>query len=111
MSQPAKLPPVGEGGPFQIGGDLWPGLAKLTEEAGELLQVVGKIMAYPEQNDHPDGTVDMRRRLIEEIGDVAACLAFVIDANNLEQEAIGARSDYKVERFVHWHNKIREGTA
>lgn len=111
MTQPAKLPPVGEGGPFQIGGDLWPGLAKLTEECGELLQIVGKIMAYPEQNDHPDGTTDMRKRLLEELGDVSACISFVTSANDLSYSELVDRIEYKIERFAHWHTTIKGANA
>lgn len=108
--EPAKLPPVGEGGPFQIGGELWPGLAKLVEECGELLQVAAKIMAYPDRNDHPDGTPDLRGRLIEELGDVRACIIFLSQQNDLDKGAIHVRADYKLERFNHWHTSIRIGS-
>jgi hypothetical protein len=31
--------------PFAIGSDAWPGTSKLLEEQGELVQVLGKLMA------------------------------------------------------------------
>lgn len=108
MTEPAKLPPVGEGGPFQIGGELWPGLAKLVEECGELLQMVGKIMAYPEQDDHPDGTTSMRQRLVQELGDVRACMIFLAEENGINKADIHTRADYKLERFRHWHEILRD---
>lgn len=33
-----------ESGDFSIGGTLWPGLSKLIEECGEVLQVGGKLI-------------------------------------------------------------------
>ena len=32
-------------GPYSIGSDVWPGLSKLAEESGEVVQVIGKIVA------------------------------------------------------------------
>lgn len=100
------LPPVGEGGPFQIGGERWPGLAKLAEESGELLQVVGKILAYPDVKDHPDGTKDLRLRLETELADLIAATAFLIDVNNLDYLYINRRIRDKQDRFNHWHETI-----
>lgn len=100
--------PVGEGEPrFGIGSPSWPGLAKVAEECGELLQVIGKIIAYPDRVDHPDGTADLRARLIEEMADVSATIQFAMEANYLSASDWLTRSEYKLERFRYWHHEIR----
>lgn len=97
--------------PLAIGSDDWPGLAKLAEEAGELQQVVGKIMAFPYLPPgalHPDGT-DLKARLEEEIGDVMGILSYIAGhpLNNLDLERVDARSQQKFERFMRWDREER----
>lgn len=53
------------------------GLAKLIEESGELHQVIGKILAYPDTEDHPDQKGNLNVRLIEELADAVAASLFV----------------------------------
>jgi NTP pyrophosphatase (non-canonical NTP hydrolase) len=87
------------------------GLAKLTEESGELQQVIGKMLQYPElQTDvgnniikpyHPDGT-HLRTRLEEEMGDVFAAMVFVIRKLQLDQQTIETHSEYKLALFIKW---------
>jgi hypothetical protein len=86
--------------PFAIGSAVWPGGAKLAEEAGELVQVLGKLLAYP-YDPHPDGS-DLRERLIEELGDVQAAIAFFATVNGLRRE-VDARASKKLDRFHGWH--------
>ena len=84
------------------------GLAKLTEECGELLQVAGKMVQYPElqllEENHPDGT-NLRDRAIEEMGDVLAAVSFVARKLNLNQSAILRRRDDKLGLFEKWDNE------
>jgi len=84
------------------------GLSKLTEESGELLQIVGKLLQYPKlqltTDDrllHPDGT-NLRHRLQEEMADVIAALEFVANKLELDTEAIDKRACRKVELFRQW---------
>lgn len=49
--------------------------AKLVEELGELLQLIGKLQAFPD-NIHPDGKGDLRYRLLDEIADIYAALRY-----------------------------------
>lgn len=91
---------------FSIGAQRWPGLAKLAEECGELTQVIGKIVAYPD-GPHPDGT-DLVERLRKEMGDVTAALGYVEDANVLDKDkAITDRVRAKLARFWRWHERER----
>jgi NTP pyrophosphatase (non-canonical NTP hydrolase) len=92
---------VGSVPPYAIGSETWPGLAKLAEECGELLQVIGKVMAYP-GGEHPDGT-DIVARLHDELGDVIAAADYVIGANEISGPAVQRRAAAKLSRFDRWH--------
>jgi len=91
---------------FAIGSPVWPGLSKLAEEAGETLQVIGKLMGTGGDVAHWDGS-NLRERLVEEIADLLAACAFVISENDLDDEAIRERSSKKLQQFLIWHE---EGT-
>lgn len=87
---------------FSIGGFPWPGLSKIVEEIGELLQVAGKLIATGGSIAHWDGT-DLRARLLEELADVLAACQFFIEANELDADALRARTAVKLARFRRWH--------
>lgn len=78
------------------------GLAKLTEEIGELGQVVGKRLAYYTTNEHPDGGEPLDDRMVKEMGDVIAAIAFVTKKFGLSAEAIERRADKKLALFELW---------
>lgn len=87
------------------------GLAKLSEEAGEALQIAGKLIQYPElQTDrsplarHPDGS-QLRTRLEEELGDVLAAVSFVMNKLQLDFTAIDQRMKAKLALFNQWDNE------
>lgn len=82
----------------------WKGLAKLIEECGELQQVAGKSLLYPD-TAHPDGKGFVRDRFIEELADVSAAIAYFIAYNNLPLDKIQDRTCMKIERFVDWTNQ------
>ncbi|WP_238007222.1 MazG nucleotide pyrophosphohydrolase domain-containing protein [Dactylosporangium sp. AC04546] len=87
--------------PYAIGSEQWPGLAKMAEEAGELTQVVGKLIAAGGADRHYDGS-DLRRRLADECGDVLAAVRFFAEANGLTEE-VEARAAAKTDTFRRWH--------
>lgn len=95
--------------PLSIGSGTWPGIAKLTEESGELLQVLGKLAAYPSVLEpHPDGT-DLIARLHDELGDVLAAIDFVIGANpEINAASVQRRAAVKLARFEGWHQEARD---
>ena len=86
---------------FAFGDKEWPGVAKLNEESGELVQVIGKLMMTHDYWDN----VDLRQRLIEEMADQAAAIGFVsnhaLTADELR--AFEARMQRKRALFEQWH--------
>lgn len=90
-------------GDFSIGSKVWPGTSKLLEEQGELIQVLGKLMATGGSTKHWSG--DLRKMLIEEMGDVLAAIAF-FRAENLtfeETSSVADRTEQKLALFQKWH--------
>lgn len=79
----------------------WKGIWKLIEEAGEVIQVAGKLGPFP-NGAHPDGKGDMVERLEDEMGDLAAALQYVAEENNLSAERITARAMKKLAQFREW---------
>jgi hypothetical protein len=93
-------------GDFSIGSQVWPGVSKLIEEMGELQQVLGKLVGAEGETEtkHWDGT-HLRARLVEEIADVRAALAFFQVKNLTERDIMDAdrRCQKKFEIFMEWH--------
>ena len=91
-------------GDFSIGSRVWPGLSKLIEEAGEVLQVAGKLIAIRGAEEHYDGS-NLRRRIEDEIADLDAAVRFFIEANGLDAPAIAERSDRKLQISRSWQTE------
>ncbi len=91
---------------FAFGDKEWPGLAKLNEESGELIQVIGKLMMTHGERAHWEGT-DLRRRLIEEMADLAAAIGFVTAhvLTSQEGQVLTARMMEKRAMFEEWHEE------
>lgn len=84
------------------------GLAKLTEECGELIQVASKKMARMDSDDHWDGAGSLKRRLEEEIADVHAILYVVMKNFDLNEQFILRRAVDKQELFFKWDTISKE---
>ena len=78
------------------------GLAKLSEELGELQQVVGKMLAYG-TGGHPDGTVSLLARFEEEAADVTAAMTLVAQLHFADCERVRVRAAKKLDQFQKWH--------
>jgi NTP pyrophosphatase (non-canonical NTP hydrolase) len=94
-------------GEFSIGGKVWPGASKLIEEMGELQQVLGKLIGSHGEIDHYDGT-DLEKRLVDEIADVLAAIAFFRRQNlsaNGPAQSIESRFGKKLALFEKWHEQ------
>jgi hypothetical protein len=90
--------------PFTIGSDVWPGLAKITEECAELIKVIAKLQANGGDTSYFDGT-DLLVGLLDEMADVQASIEFAIRYNEvLNMNVIRARTEQKIRLFETWHN-------
>ena len=96
-------------GPYSIGSDRWPGLAKMAEECAEAIQVAMKIVAANGESAYWDGS-DLRQRLEDEIADVCAAVDFLILANGLDQDRIRQRAGGKLALFQGWHREHGDGS-
>lgn len=90
---------------FSIGAKRWPGVSKLIEEAGELLQLLGKFMQTPD-GDHWDNSLyplSLKERLQNEMADLAAAIEFVIRHGEFDVAALSKRKGEKLAKFELWH--------
>lgn len=85
------------------------GVAKLSEEVGELQielgrlqQTLAKKLAYFHTDEHPDGAGPLSERLENEMGDVCGAIAFVVDRLGLNAERIDQRMAAKKALFMRW---------
>lgn len=90
-------------GPFAIGQKEWPGIAKLIEECGEVIQICGKLIATGGRTDHWSG-LDLREELEDEMADVRAAIEFVMAYSNLDVRRIQDRAKMKYHLFEKWHD-------
>lgn len=87
-------------------------LAILSEECGEVVQIVGKILRHGLSSYHPskpDG-LDNRRMLEKELGDVRAATALLNEHYVLNEDAIRRHRDEKMRllpRYLH-HTAVPE---
>lgn len=90
---------------FEIGAQKWPGLSKLVEECGEVLQVVGKIIATRGDTKHWDGGPPLDERLLDEMADLMAAIQFVSTHNFTRSQVfeLHKRATVKFDRFMRWH--------
>jgi NTP pyrophosphatase (non-canonical NTP hydrolase) len=94
-------------GPFAFGAPEWSGLAKLSEELGELQTVIGKLMATGGSREHWQG--DLVPRLEEELADVVGAASHVMAyCPHLGVQRIEARTDVKIGLFEKWHDEGKD---
>lgn len=100
-------------GPYGIGSETWPGLAKLLEECGEVIQVLSKLLAkgnldhvWTEVDGTPRGWGDLTDPLHEELGDLRAAMNFFIASNEeVDVDRVFERADEKFVTFQRWHKE------
>jgi hypothetical protein len=85
-----------------IGARDLPGVGKLAEEAGEISQVVGKLIATDGQPEHWDGS-DLHSRLVDEAGDMLAAIRYFGWANEVSAD-VERRAAIKFALFQQWHH-------
>lgn len=87
---------------FAIGSTVRPGMSKIIEEAGELLQVLGKLIATGGEAHHwAAGDLDKKQH--QEVADLYAALDFYVEQNAMDHKRIDRRRATKLKRFRQWH--------
>lgn len=79
-------------------------LALLSEELGETIQAVGKILRHGYENTHPDGGPTNRQSLERELGDVYAAVTLMWLRDDISTVAIQVHKANKldnVEQYLH----------
>ena len=87
---------------FAFGDVEWPGISKLAEECGEVVQVVGKLIQTRGKLKHWN-VPDLKVALEDEIADVMAASTFVINVCGLNAQRISVRASEKLALFKRWH--------
>jgi NTP pyrophosphatase (non-canonical NTP hydrolase) len=90
---------------FGMGSDIWPGLGKLIEECGEVVQIAGKLIETGGSVVHWEGP-PLDDRLADELGDLLAAIYFVIDhCLQHKIDHIDKRRMAKYNQFVEWRKE------
>ena len=88
-------------------------LACLSEEAGEIVQIVAKALRHGLGSCHPDGGETNRENINKEVGDLLAIVSIAVgwgmlDADSIESYRRGKLD--RIERYLH-HAKVPEGAS
>jgi len=79
-------------------------LALLSEECGEVVQVIGKILRHGLESQHPDGGMTNRELLQKEMGDVRAAMILLCESAVTSKQLVHEWADCKrekVQQFLH----------
>jgi NTP pyrophosphatase (non-canonical NTP hydrolase) len=95
---------------FKFGAKVWPGIAKLVEELGEVIQVCGKLMMLSDimlqTGEHWSG--NLKTMIEDELGDALAAINFVRSYCELDNARIVARYEEKIIKFKQWHREQQD---
>lgn len=86
-------------------------LAMLAEEAGEIVQAVGKILRHGYGSRHPDGGPTNKETLERECGDFRGVMHHMVDRGDLEFETIAKASGSKMAKARRYMHHADEGEA
>lgn len=89
-------------------------LAILAEEAGEVVQAVGKILRHGYGSHHPDNAaVDNRDHLEHELGDLTAVIHDMVERGDLSLKPIERQREDKLRRLkvgvLYLHHQREQG--
>ena len=77
-------------------------LAILSEECGEIIQVIGKIQRHGMESCHPDGGPTNRMLLEKELGHAYAALLLMTRAEDILPEWVSRHKDTKLQTVQQW---------
>jgi hypothetical protein len=93
-------------GSFSLGSKTWPGLSKLVEECGEVLQVAGKLMGTAGAVGHWDGAGALDERMALEVCDLFAAARAFFQLNGFDGNPVYIEREHaKYMQFLKWHAK------
>ena len=87
-------------------------LSLLSEELGEAVQAIGKILrhGYESVNPHNPYAVKNREHLEKELGDVSAAIKLLCDSGDLNIDKIKERTSWKLHSVTQWlHEQEKHG--
>jgi NTP pyrophosphatase (non-canonical NTP hydrolase) len=79
-------------------------LAIVSEEAGEVVQAVGKIARHGLESVPPAGFPTNRQQLTTELGDIQAAIIMLINNQMIDQDALTAARESKlknISKYLH----------
>lgn len=90
---------------YDVGSPTLPGLSKLLEELGEVIQVGGKYLAVDGQPEHWDGNLD--EMMADELGDALAAIGWFMHYNfdRIDQSRVLARREAKMFTYDRWREE------
>lgn len=83
-------------------------LAILSEELGEVQQVVGKILRHGIESPNPTTKITNRQNLQTELGDIMAILEIMLAHGDVDKEKIDLAKQVKLNKIWRWmhHNDM-----
>lgn len=92
-------------GSFSLGSRTWPGLSKLVEECGEVLQIAGKLMGTAGAVEHWDGAGNLDERMALELCDLFAAARAFFQLNGFDGNPVYIQREIeKYRQFLQWHS-------
>jgi NTP pyrophosphatase (non-canonical NTP hydrolase) len=91
---------------FGLSSKVYPGLAKLIEETGELAHVLSRVIATDGGPFDFDGNLH-QHKVQNEIADVFAAAKFFVEENGLNDGYINKRAGEKLILFRGWKNSSK----
>lgn len=98
IGQEPKTPPFNNG----LSGIENERLAILSEECGEVVQVIGKIQRHGLLSHHPDSPLTNQALLTQELGDVLGVIELAVKAGLVNESGLQAAKQNKLERITKW---------
>lgn len=93
---------------YAIASKHWPGLAKLIEECGEVVQAAAKIIGTNGTMVYDDQAAVDEYALLDEIGDVLAAIEFFAKRNGVPMPYVHGRMQMKLRQFNKWYEEEGE---
>lgn len=85
----------------------WTGLAKVGEEAAEVVQEVMKVIATDGDLIYGNGMELCEQHLWDELGDLIAAIRYFVEKNSVPVSYLEARATLKRLQYEEWFERER----